>query len=96
LKAFILAHGHSNVPINYNGDKTLGRWCQTQKRRYRVFLDLTHQSKNDSTSYKRKTAPLTKEQIDKVQTVAFKFSAIHELVSIEMFKDDQRWSERFG
>ena len=50
----------------YIDNPTLGQWCNTQRRRYRV---------KSTASKGRKIAPLTKEQINKLYTVAFRFQA---------------------
>ena len=91
LKTFFLAHGHSDVPVVYTDNPSLGRWCSTQRGRYRRYLKLTHQSKNDSTAGRRsKITPLTKEKIDKLHTVAFKFGTL----GIREIKFEQKWSMR--
>jgi hypothetical protein len=96
LKAFFSAHGHSDVQQVYNDNPTLGRWCKNQRYRYKVYLDLTHQSENDSIAVKKKkTAPLTKEQIGKLCTVAFKFQAINNRGWRKRKMGEQKWNEQF-
>ena len=62
-----------------------------QRYRYRANLELTHQSENDSIAIKKgKPSPLTKEQIDKLCTVAFNN---HSRWSRKM--DEQNWNKQF-
>ena len=91
LKAFYKEKGHSNVPNMYTENQPLGRWVENQKASYKAFLRLelvkndksvishaTAASSSTNSVKKKTTTPLTKERIDLLSTVAFKFPETNE------------------
>jgi hypothetical protein len=61
LVSFKATHGHVNVPFQYTENKSLSYWVSNQRQKYRQFV-------------KREPTTLTKERIDSLTSLGFRFS----------------------
>jgi hypothetical protein len=97
LKAYYKKYGHSNVPSTQKKVYfSLGRWCGTQRLQYTELTNLQPEWYKQKRPFRVKPFPLTKDRIDKLNSVGFVWPEnCKNALTAQRHADAVTWNDHF-